>query len=273
MFSHILLYSFPPSVLSLQQHTASPAWYEKRSPSSCGKMGRKKVAICSRDSKQNYEWLIDFLENRMCKKTRIEARPVYITNNISTFHQEVSGYNFAILYHTKKRGRINITNVPSSLYDDELQFLHDMFGKQNVVVVIDDLEKSNDNEKRRIIEAQRDLSDYARDVFLFTQEDKNHTEKPLKKIENEKMQKNLKILKKCIKKARWTKNKYAICKRPPTSNFGFYASTDVPGFFTLSSMLFLRNFPFFRTLQTMSESPKDHGDVEKNTQSLLIPCN
>lgn len=162
-------------------------------------MGRNKVAICSRDSEQNYEWLIDFLEKRMCEQTKIEARPVYITNDMSKFRQEVSRYNFAILYHTKKRGRINITNVTDSLYDEELKFLHNTFGKQKVVVVIDDLEKSDDDEKRRIVEGQRDLSDYARDVFLFTQDDKNHTENHLKKIENEKVKKNLKFLKKCIK--------------------------------------------------------------------------
>lgn len=165
-------------------------------------MGPKKVAICSRDSEQNYEWLIDFLEKRMCVRTKIEARPVYITNDMSKFRQEVSGYNFAILYHTKKRGRINITNVTDSLYDDELKFLHDRFGKKKVVVVIDDLEKSDDDEKRRIIDGQRALSDYARDVFLFTQEDKNHTENHLKEIKNEKVKKNLKFLKSYIKKSK-----------------------------------------------------------------------
>lgn len=141
----------------------------------------------------------------MCVRTKIKARPVYITNDMSKFRQEVSGYNFAILYHTKKRGRINITNVTDSLYDEELKFLHNRFEKKNVAVVIDDLEKSDDDEKRRIVEGQKSLSDYARDVFLFTQEDKNHTEKTLKKIENEKVKKNLKFLKKSIKKAKGSK--------------------------------------------------------------------
>ncbi|XP_077303084.1 uncharacterized protein LOC143923344 isoform X2 [Lithobates pipiens] len=163
-------------------------------------MGPRKVAICSRDSEQNYEWLIDFLKNRTCRKpNKIEARPVYITNDMSKFRQEVSEYDFAILYHTKKRGRINITNVTNSLYDEELKFLNERFGKEKVVVVIDDLEKSDEDEKRRILEEQRALREYAREVFLFTQEDKNHTGKPLKIIEDGKVQKNLENLKKYIK--------------------------------------------------------------------------
>ncbi|XP_077303057.1 uncharacterized protein LOC143923322 [Lithobates pipiens] len=162
-------------------------------------MGPRKVAICSRDSEQNYEWLKDFLENRMCKNTKIVARPVYITNDMSKFRQEVSEYNFAILYHTKKRGRINITNVTDSLYDEELKFLNERFGKEKVVVVIDDLEKSDEDEKRRILDGQTALREYAQEVFLFTQEDKNYTGKHLKIIEDGKVQKNLKKLKKDIK--------------------------------------------------------------------------
>ncbi|CAI9574061.1 unnamed protein product, partial [Staurois parvus] len=164
-------------------------------------MGTIKVAICSRDSEQNYEWLIDFLEQRMCRRTKIKARPVFINNTASQFHQEVSGYDFAILYHTKKRGRINITNVTGSLYDDELKFLHRRFRGKNVVV-IDDLENSEDSEKQRILDEQDDLRTYASGVFLFTQRDKNQTENPLKKMENNNVQKNLKKLRKYIKKSK-----------------------------------------------------------------------
>ncbi|XP_077303076.1 uncharacterized protein LOC143923336 [Lithobates pipiens] len=177
-------------------------------------MGQKMVAICSRDSERNYEWLKDFLEKRMCKKTRINVQPVYITNNMFKFHQEISGFNFAILYHTKNRGRINITNVNSSLYDNELKCLHDRFGKKNVVVVIDDLEKSGDDEKRRIKEQQRDLKKYAQELFLFTEQDKNHTKNHLNTMEITQVKENLIRLKKYIKSAKRTSGPgNAICPR------------------------------------------------------------
>ncbi|KAM5151641.1 uncharacterized protein ACMZJ9_009875 [Mantella aurantiaca] len=169
-----------------------------------------RVAICSRDSEQNYEWLKDFLERRMCKNTRIEARPVYITNNTCQFQEEVSsGYDFAILYHTKKRGRINLTNVTDSLYDDELGFLYRTFGQKKVVLVIDDLENSDNKERDRILKRQEDLGKHARELFLFTQEDKICTEFHLNGMENRTVKAKLRNLKKYIKKGKRGKSKPA----------------------------------------------------------------
>lgn len=160
----------------------------------------RKVAICSRDCEENYEWLKDFLENRMCKRTKIEVHPVYITNNTSQFYKEVAGYHCAILYHTKKRGRINITNVTDSLYDQELKFLSEKFGRKRVTVVVDDLENSANSERDKIKNGQPDLKAHAKEVFLFTNEDHNCTKERLKKMPPGTMRSKMKELKKCIKK-------------------------------------------------------------------------
>ncbi|XP_073491510.1 uncharacterized protein [Aquarana catesbeiana] len=142
-------------------------------------MGRRlskevSLAICSRDSEENYRWLQDHLENKMFHHTKVVVHPVYISNNASEFYKVAPRHDFAILYHTKKRGRVNVTNVTDSLYDQELRYLHDKLGKKSVVVVIDDLEESGDHDKNRIQSAQEDLHKYACNLFLFSTTDKNH---------------------------------------------------------------------------------------------------
>ncbi|XP_077303056.1 uncharacterized protein LOC143923321 [Lithobates pipiens] len=140
------------------------------------RLSRKEVslAICSRDSEENYRWLKDHVENKMFQHTKVVVHPVYISNNANEFYKVAPRHDFAILYHTKKRGRVNVTNVTDSLYDQELRYLHDKLGKKKVVVVIDDLEESGDHEKNRIQSAQEDLHKYACNLFLFTTTDKIH---------------------------------------------------------------------------------------------------
>ncbi|XP_073491513.1 uncharacterized protein [Aquarana catesbeiana] len=100
-------------------------------------MGRRlskevSLAICSRDSEENYRWLQDHLENKMFHHTKVVVHPVYISNNASEFYKVAPRHDFAILYHTKKRGRVNVTNVTDSLYDQELRYLHDKLDKNHI---------------------------------------------------------------------------------------------------------------------------------------------
>ncbi|KAM5152272.1 uncharacterized protein ACMZJ9_010474 [Mantella aurantiaca] len=132
------------------------------------------LAICSRDSEENYGWLQDLLEKRMFGNMEVTVHPVYISNNANEFYRAAVCHDFAILYHTKRRGRINLTNVTDSLYDEELRYLHDKLGKKKVVVVIDDLQKSDDEEKSRIQEGQQDLRNHACNLFLFSEADKKN---------------------------------------------------------------------------------------------------
>ncbi|XP_066433156.1 uncharacterized protein [Eleutherodactylus coqui] len=127
------------------------------------------VGIFSREDESCYQWLSDkLLEIRNVR----DVRSVIITNNSLTFYEEASKCNFAILYHSKTRGRINVTDVNDSLYDLELQHLNTVHGRQNVLVVIDDLDSSNEEEKARILTFQPKIRDLAQDLFLFSSADK-----------------------------------------------------------------------------------------------------
>ncbi|XP_041432972.1 uncharacterized protein LOC108701744 isoform X2 [Xenopus laevis] len=126
------------------------------------------LGIFSRNDQPKYQWLIDSAYSAVP-----DIRPVHITNDSGEdFRKMVHKCTFAILYHTLTRGRMNITNVTDSLYDVELQYLHDILGKENVIVVIDDLDDSSPGEKDRILKEQSRIGHLARDLFLFSTTEK-----------------------------------------------------------------------------------------------------
>lgn len=129
----------------------------------------KLVGIFSREDQSLYAWFCFLL---VTYKSVKDVRSVAITNNFQRFQEEVSKCDFAILYHSKKRGRVNVTDVTDSLYDDELQYLSDVLGKDNVLVVIDDLDSSSEEEKRRILTFQPKIGNLARGLFIFSSADK-----------------------------------------------------------------------------------------------------
>lgn len=91
---------------------------------------RRVVGIFSREGAESYHLLSQALQ------LVAEVWPSTITNNgWSKFGDDVSQCDFAILYHSKNRGRVNITNVTDSLYDDELQYLSETLGKTRVIVL------------------------------------------------------------------------------------------------------------------------------------------
>ncbi|KAG8548348.1 hypothetical protein GDO81_025684 [Engystomops pustulosus] len=102
-----------------------------------------------------------------------DVHGVYITNNYTDFYSEIRNCSFAILYHTKKHGRLNITDVTDSLYDEELRDLSEYLGKDKVIVVIDDLQKTDSSEKTRILENQPSIGRLATDLFLFNERKDN----------------------------------------------------------------------------------------------------
>ncbi|XP_071978929.1 uncharacterized protein [Engystomops pustulosus] len=132
-----------------------------------------KIGIFSRSVESEYDWLKRCLEAEPFQDVVGIVRPCYITNNgFQQFSEDVSWCTFGILYHSKNRGRINVTDVTDSLYDTELQYLSESLGEQNVIVVIDDLPNASKEEKQRIKESQPSLQTLAKDVFLFSTEDK-----------------------------------------------------------------------------------------------------
>ncbi|KAM4698729.1 uncharacterized protein WCC33_014271 [Rhinophrynus dorsalis] len=140
-----------------------------------GQIPHLVIGIFSRSSEDNYEWLRDEMASQAFNDLVKETRSVYISNNGGwRFRQEVDECNFAFLYHTKNQGRINITNVTDSLYDEELQYLSDALGKRNVIMVVDDLEDTTLEEKFRILKNQPDIGRLAEDMFLFGKKEKEH---------------------------------------------------------------------------------------------------
>ncbi|XP_053550878.1 uncharacterized protein LOC128642208 [Bombina bombina] len=132
------------------------------------------VGIFSREGDSCYDWLVQQLLSPMFKPLVTDVRCVYISNTGSqNFYNEVSKCAFAILYHSKKRGRINVTDVVDSLYDEELMHLSRALGKDRVVVVIDDLEDSTLAEKNRILSEQRSIAALATDLFLISESEKS----------------------------------------------------------------------------------------------------
>ncbi|XP_063791149.1 uncharacterized protein LOC134945648 isoform X2 [Pseudophryne corroboree] len=138
----------------------------------CFQPTKRVIGIFSRSDSSDYKWITQGLTSPMFKGLVEETRAVYISNSDHQFIQAARGCDFAVLYHTKNRGRVNITNVTDSIYDEQLRHLSDSKGKENVVVVIDDLEKSDFEEKHRILLQQPDIMECSRDLILVTQSEK-----------------------------------------------------------------------------------------------------
>ncbi|XP_077129888.1 uncharacterized protein LOC143785102 isoform X1 [Ranitomeya variabilis] len=136
-----------------------------------------KVGIFSRAVESEYEWLKAKLESQSFVKS---VRPYYISNSgMPEFSSNESRCDFGILYHTKNRGRVNLTDVTDSLYDEELEELSSTLEKKNVIVVIDDLTDSSEERKKEILKDQPKLGSLAADVFLFSEEEKKRNKESI----------------------------------------------------------------------------------------------
>lgn len=130
--------------------------------------GSHTVGIFSRSPEDDYKWLMSQLKSGPFCSIVSTVLPHYISNNgRQQFMDAVSQCTFGILYHTKNRGRMNITDVTDSLYDKELQYMSEHLGKEKVIVLVDDLEDTSDDEKRQILKYQPKIEAFARDLFLF----------------------------------------------------------------------------------------------------------
>ncbi|XP_069591255.1 uncharacterized protein [Ranitomeya imitator] len=132
-----------------------------------GPRSRAVIGIFSRSSQEEYSWLASML-------SRVgRVVPFGITNsNAHQFNQQVPQCTFAILYHSKTRGRVNITDVTDSLYDEELSFMSKVLGKSNVIVVADDMDDSSPRAAQNILTNQPSIAQLASGVYLFTTKEK-----------------------------------------------------------------------------------------------------
>ncbi|XP_077305908.1 uncharacterized protein LOC143925169 [Lithobates pipiens] len=133
-----------------------------------------KIGIFSRSDQEDYSWLVSLLRSDIFSDLVEDIRPYNISNvGFQQFKDKVQQCTFSILYHTITRGRINITDMGmSSLYDKELEYLHQRLGRDRVIVVLDDLRNSSDQEKTRIIQEQPSIGRLAKNLFLFSKEEK-----------------------------------------------------------------------------------------------------
>ncbi|XP_063285642.1 uncharacterized protein LOC134571370 [Pelobates fuscus] len=145
-----------------------------------GKKGQKTpspwtLGIFSRSAESDYEWLQTLLQSEGFRGQAPDIQSFYISNNgMVQFMEDVSLCKFGILYHTKNRGGINLTDVMDSLYDEELKFMSDNLGKDNVLVVIDDLEDSSPEERSRILQNQPSIGRYSSGLFLIAEKGKEY---------------------------------------------------------------------------------------------------
>ncbi|CAH2308051.1 Hypothetical predicted protein [Pelobates cultripes] len=113
------------------------------------------IGIFSRSAESDYKWLQTLLRSEGFRGHVLDMQSFYISNNgFQQFREDVNWCTVGILYHTRNRGGINLTDVVSSLYDNELDYLSQRLGRDNVLVVIDDLEDSGFEEKDRILKNQ-----------------------------------------------------------------------------------------------------------------------
>ncbi|XP_063285674.1 putative leucine-rich repeat-containing protein DDB_G0290503 [Pelobates fuscus] len=138
------------------------------------------ISIFSRCTDSYYQWLMDKLKGQEFCNMVDDVRAVYISNKYSEFSREITECTFAILYHSYRWGRINLTDVKDSLYDKELQDLSQRHGRDNVIVVINDIKTTSSEKKLRILENQPSIRRRARKLFLF--EEKNKLPENLEKL-------------------------------------------------------------------------------------------
>ncbi|XP_066433405.1 uncharacterized protein [Eleutherodactylus coqui] len=167
------------------------------------RLSKKKVimGIFSREADSQYSWLVDLLRSDVFINDIAKVWPCRISNSgWQQFHHDMSRCTFGILYHSKNRGRINVTDVTDSLYDEELKHLSSRLGKKKVIVVIDDLSDSGDQQKTNILRNQPSIKNMAEDLFLISHEEKTSSYQRRLMVDREQVRRKLQTLKEKIRK-------------------------------------------------------------------------
>uniref|UniRef100_A0A8C5QIC0 Uncharacterized protein n=1 Tax=Leptobrachium leishanense TaxID=445787 RepID=A0A8C5QIC0_9ANUR len=137
-----------------------------------------QISIYSRCPESHYKWLMEKLKaGGGSGNAGHDVRAVCITNTYSNFTAEIPRCTFAILYHTQRWGRINISDIADSLYDNELRDLAQCLGRDNVIVVIDDMKVTSSVEMEKILEQQPSIKRWTKELILFDTNKTNVSEK------------------------------------------------------------------------------------------------
>ncbi|XP_044160564.1 uncharacterized protein LOC122945564 [Bufo gargarizans] len=141
------------------------------------------VGIFSRSSNIDYSWMDKMLMSPDLHLPISGVRSFCISNNqTQQIFEELNLCTFGILYHTKNRGRVNVTDVTDSLYDEELKDMSYLLGRNNVIVVIDDLTDNSLEEKNRILKSQPSIKEYAYNLLLVTEKEKKDEPRLLERL-------------------------------------------------------------------------------------------
>uniref|UniRef100_A0A803K3P8 Uncharacterized LOC116407692 n=1 Tax=Xenopus tropicalis TaxID=8364 RepID=A0A803K3P8_XENTR len=130
---------------------------------------RRMVGISSRCPQSDFQWLMDLLQSHFSQLVS-GVRYLPITS-YSHWKMEVPGSPVGILYHRLKYE--TITNVAESLYKDELMYLSSCLDKQNVMVVLDDVEDLT--ETKRIPSANPTINSCSSLLLLIPKANKEKT--------------------------------------------------------------------------------------------------
>ncbi|XP_073416742.1 uncharacterized protein [Dendrobates tinctorius] len=135
---------------------------------------RHQVGIFSRSTKKDYSWLVEMLKSEEFSSHVANIKSCLIFNKQTTQNliDDINHCTFGILYHSKNRGTVNVTDVTDSLYDEELETLQMILGKENLLVIIDDLEDSSDSQQTSILQEQPSIAERAADLLLVSHDDK-----------------------------------------------------------------------------------------------------
>ncbi|XP_040211839.1 kinesin-like protein KIF13A [Rana temporaria] len=132
-----------------------------------------KLGIFSRSAISDYSWITELLHSDPFGVHVSDVRHSDFSNDpIST----PGTCTFGILYFTKKRGQIN------EIDDKDVQLIQQYrsrHGKDNVIIVMDNVEDSSDQEKIRILESYPNIGDLYHNLFLFSQQEKSSEYKNL----------------------------------------------------------------------------------------------
>ncbi|CAH2308185.1 Hypothetical predicted protein, partial [Pelobates cultripes] len=107
---------------------------------------KQVVGISSLAPEYHLKWLMDLLQSDPFQEI-VDVRYLLMTEKRAGWKREADDCTVGILYHTMKCGRFEI-----SKYEEELKYLSKKLGKERVMVVIDDVEKGDDNETKKFID-------------------------------------------------------------------------------------------------------------------------
>ncbi|OCT64721.1 hypothetical protein XELAEV_18045818mg [Xenopus laevis] len=128
-----------------------------------------QIAINSSSYPNNkLQWLVDML-NSYFSKHGTETKYVPLTKHQK---KDLEKCSFGILYYSFGYKQINASKVSRLLPKEEFNYMSSCLGKQNVMVVLDDMDQNNMKETVRILSEDPTISDCSSCLLLIPKDNK-----------------------------------------------------------------------------------------------------